>query len=252
MEQNKQTFPSEEVTLPSKGLLYPTDHPLSKGICEIKYMTAKEEDILTNQNLIKNGTVIDKLLQSLMVTEFDYSDLLIGDKNAILIAARILGYGSEYNFKYKDQEVAIDLTEIDDRKFDDSLILNKENPNEFSFTLPTIKKEVTFKLLTHGDDQKIQNEIKGLKKINKKVNVENVTRWKHIILSVDGDYDKKVIRDFVDNQFLARDSRELRNYIQGIMPDVDMEVDVDMPDGTLEEGVQLPIGVSFFWPDVEL
>ena len=97
-------YPAEEVTLPSKGLLYPKDSPLSKGIIEMKYMTAREEDILTNQNLIKNGTVIDKLLQSLILTDFNYNDLLLGDKNAVLIAARILGYGSDYNFNYKGED----------------------------------------------------------------------------------------------------------------------------------------------------
>ena len=99
MEETKHQFPTEEVTLPSKGLLYPKESPLSKGVIEIKYMTAKEEDILTNQNYIQKGTVIDKLLQSLIVTPIDYNDLLTGDKNAILIAARILGYGAAYEFK---------------------------------------------------------------------------------------------------------------------------------------------------------
>ena len=114
-------FPTEEVTLPSKGLLYPEGNPLKSGIIEMKYMTAKEEDILTNQNLIKNCTVIDKLLQSLIVTPIDYNDLLIGDKNAILIASRILGYGQEYSFNYphpitKEEEmVTVDLTESDDK-----------------------------------------------------------------------------------------------------------------------------------------
>tara|TARA_Y100001963_G_scaffold160226_1_gene269204 strand:- start:7707 stop:8465 length:759 start_codon:yes stop_codon:yes gene_type:complete len=252
MEQQKHQFPTEEVTLPSKGLLYSKDHPLSSGLCEIKYMTAREEDILTNQNLIKNGTVIDKLLQSLLVTKFDFNDLLIGDKNAILVAARILGYGSEYNFKYKEQEVSVDLTDIKDKTFDESYIINKDNPNEFSYKLPFAKKEITFKLLTQGDDTKIANEVKGFKKLNKKTNVENTTRWKHIILSIDGDYEKKTIREFVDSQLLARDARELRNHIQLIQPDVDLKVDIDMPDGTLEEDVMLPLGVGFFWPDVEL
>ena len=95
MEQQQQ-FPTEEVTLPSKGLLYPEGSPLKNGVIEMKYMTAKEEDILTNQNLIERGTVIDKLLQSLIVTPIDYNDLLVGDKNAILVAARILGYGKDY------------------------------------------------------------------------------------------------------------------------------------------------------------
>tara|TARA_R110001592_G_scaffold222170_3_gene477278 strand:- start:4140 stop:4895 length:756 start_codon:yes stop_codon:yes gene_type:complete len=248
MKQNKQTFPTEEVTLPSKGLLYPKDHPLSKGIVEIKYMTAREEDILTNQNYIKNGTVIDKLLKSLIITEFNYDDLLVGDKNAILVAARILGYGSEYEFKYKDQKISHDLSSIEDKIFDENLILD-ENKNEFRFTLPYSKKEITFKFLTHGDDIKVTSEIKGLKKISKQANVENVTRWKQIILSVDGDYEKKSIREFVDTQLLARDARELRTYISNIMPDVDMTIDIELEDGTLEENVSLPIGIGFFWPD---
>ena len=96
MEQTSYKFPSEMVTLPSKGLLYPEDSPLRKGEIEMKYMTAREEDILTNQNLIQNGTVIDKLLQALIITPINYNDLLVGDKNAIMVAARILAYGKEY------------------------------------------------------------------------------------------------------------------------------------------------------------
>ena len=114
MEEKKHTFPSEEVTLPSKGLLYPEGHPLKKGVIEMKYMSAKEEDILTNPNLIKNGTVIDKLLKSLIVTPIDYNNLLLGDKNAVLVAARILGYGKDYTFEFNGEEKTIDLTEIKD------------------------------------------------------------------------------------------------------------------------------------------
>ena len=252
MEEHKQTFPSEEVTLPSKGLLYPKDHPLAKGTCEIKYMTAREEDILTNQNLIKNGTVIDKLLKSLIVTKFNYDDLLIGDKNAILVAARILGYGNEYTFKYLEQEVTVDLGEIKDKELDESLIMNKDNPNEFEFTLPYAKKTITFKFLTHGDDEKVLNEIKGLEKISKLTNVASTTRWKYIITSVDGDYTKKTVRDFVEQNFLARDSRALRTYINSIQPDIDLKVDLTLQDGSLQEGVSLPIGVNFFWPDADI
>ena len=103
-------FPTEEVELPSKGLVYPKDNPLSSGKIEMKYMTAKEEDILTNQNYIKQGIVIDKLLKSLIVSKVNYDDLIVGDKNAVLIAARILGYGKDYDFQYKGEEVTIDLT----------------------------------------------------------------------------------------------------------------------------------------------
>ena len=108
--ENKFQFPTEVVDLPSKGLLYPKDSPLSSGTIEMKYMTAKEEDILTNVNYIQKGIVIDKLLQSLIVTEVDYNEILIGDKNAILVAARILGYGKEYSINYLGRKIEIDLS----------------------------------------------------------------------------------------------------------------------------------------------
>ena len=145
-------FPTEEVTLPSKGLLYPEGSPLKSGVVKMKYMTAKEEDILTNQNYIKNGTVIDKLLQSLIVDTTKVEDLLIGDKNAILVAARILGYGQDYTFSYlnpttgENEEVTVDLTEADDKELNSSLMI--EGKNEFEFELPTSKVLLTFKLLT--------------------------------------------------------------------------------------------------------
>ena len=250
MEETKHQFPTEEVTLPSKGLLYPKESPLSKGVIEIKYMTAKEEDILTNQNYIQKGTVIDKLLKSLIVTPIDYNDLLTGDKNAILIAARILGYGKDYDFKYQDEDASVDLSELEDKELDESLIV--EGKNEFDFTLPFSKKSITFKLLTQADDTKIQNELKGLKKINKNSNPENTTRLKHTILSVEGDTTPKTIREFVDNSLLARDARELRKYITHVSPDVDLNVSLTLRDGEVIEDITLPIGVNFFWPDVEL
>ena len=251
-EENYQ-FPTEDVTLPSKGLLYPEGHPLRSGVIKMKYMTAKEEDILTNQNFIKNGTVINKLLQSLIVTPVNYNDLLIGDKNAILIAARILGYGADYTFEYVSpntgdkEEVTIDLTELDDKELDESLMI--EGRNEFAFTLPTSKVEVTFKFLTHGDEEKIQKELKGLKKINKQSSSELTTRLKHTLLSVNGYRDIKTIREFVDNRFLARDSKAFRSYLSDIMPDINMEIDLDLENGDTIEDVNIPLGVSFFWPD---
>ena len=258
MEQTqlKPQFPTEEVTLPSKGLLYSEGSPLKKGVIEMKYMTAREEDILTNQNYIQNGTVIDKLLQSLIVTPCDYNEILVGDKNAIMVAARILGYGSDYEFKFfnpktkESEEVKIDLTSIDDKELDESLI--KDGKNEFEFTLPASKVLVTFKLLTHGDEKKIANEIKGLRKINKQSNPEISTRMKHIILSVNGDYEKKTIRDFVDINLLARDARALRKYIREIAPDTDLVFNFEGDGGYTEENVEIPIGANFFWPDAAI
>ena len=255
MEQTQQ-FPTEEVTLPSKGLLYPEGSLLKKGVIEMKYMTAREEDILTNQNLIQNGTVIDKLLQSLIVTPCDYNELLIGDKNAILVAARILGYGQDYTFKYtnpntgEEEDVTVDLTKSNDKVLDDSLIINGKN--EFEFTLPTSKISVTFKFLTQNDENKIANELKGLKKINKGSSSELTTRMKYLITSVNGDYEKKTIREFVDGNFLARDARALRDYISKSMPDIDLTYDIEFEDGTVVENITLPTSVNFFWPDAAI
>tara|TARA_B100001094_G_scaffold1658_1_gene1484 strand:- start:1549 stop:2277 length:729 start_codon:yes stop_codon:yes gene_type:complete len=237
-------FPTEEVELPSKGLVYPEDNPLSNGKIEIKYMTAKEEDILTNQAYIQKGVVLDKLIDSLIVNkDINYKDLILGDKNAVLIAARILGYGKDYKFEWKGEEQTVDLTEIDNKKFDESSIT--KGLNEFSFKLPHSGTQVTYKILTGHDDSKIEAELRGLKKINKNASPELSTRLKYILTSVNGDEEKKSIREFVDNYLLAIDSRALREHIRDTQPDVDLTYDLDG-----EEEVTIPIGITFFWPDV--
>lgn len=255
MQEEKYEFPSEEVTLPSQGLLYAEKTGLKTGLIQMKYMTAKEEDILTNVNFIKNGTVIDKLLQAMVKSPINYNEILVGDKNAIMVAARVLGYGHEYTFKKPHpetgivEEITIDLTELKDKTLDATLI--KEGKNEFEFILPVSKTKITFKLLTHGDENKIEQELKGLKKINANSSPELTTRLKHTILSVNGDYEQQTIRQFVDQRLLARDSRALRNYIKDISPDVDFKISYKFKDGYGEEDV-LPFGIDFFWPDAEI
>ena len=247
--ENKSLFPTEEVTLPSKGLIYPKDNPLSKGVLEMKYMTAKEEDILTNESYIKNGTVIDKLLQSLIVTPINYNDLVIGDKNAIMVAARVLGYGKDYTFEYGEKEHTVDLTEVKDKELKEEHLI-ESSKNEFEYTLPILKKSITFKLLTHSDEKKILKELEGIKKIQNE-RPELTTRLKHMILSVDGDYERKTVREFVDTNLLARDARSIRSYIKEIQPDVDLVFDLENEAGDVK-GVKIPIGITFFWPDSEL
>jgi hypothetical protein len=237
-------LPTETIELPSKGLLYPEGSELAKGTLEMKYMTAKEEDILTNQSYIRNGTVLDKLMKSLIVSKINYDDLLIGDKNAIMVAARILGYGSEYKFDYAGEEQLVDLSALDNKQLDETLFSSRTN--EFVFTLPKSKNNISFKLLTHKDEQDINRELEGLKKINKDASPELSTRLKYMIVSVEGRRDKKDIREFVDNYLLAQDSRALREYIREIQPDVDLTF---FPNGS-EDRVSLPIGLKFFWPDI--
>jgi hypothetical protein len=234
-------FPTEEIELPSKGLIYPEDNPLSMGKITMKYMTAREEDILTNQSYIQKGIVLDKLLQSLIVSKIDYNDLITGDKNAIMVAARILGYGKDYTFDYNGTEYTIDLSKIENKSFD----LPNKGVNEFSYTLPSTNVNITYKILTHGDEQKIQTELDGLKKLNKNSSAELSTRLKYMITSVGGNREQKTIREFVDNNLLARDSRELRKHIKETQPDVDLTF---FPDGS-SDNIDIPIGIKFFWPD---
>lgn len=248
MEENQQPqfkFPTETIDLPSKGVLYPEGHPLSSGTIEMKYMTAKEEDILTNQNYIAQGIVLDKLLQSLIVTKVPYLDLLIGDKNAILIAARILGYGKEYTFSYNGTDHTVDLTTLENKPFDTSNII--KGVNEFTFILPNSKNTITYRIIDGHLEKKIDDELKGLKRINKLASPELTTRLKHIITSVNGDNDVKTVREFVDNYLLASDSRALREHIKTTQPDINLKIDLEI-DGELEE-IEMPIGVNFFFPD---
>jgi hypothetical protein len=240
-------LPTETVELPSKGLLYPEDSPLASGTIEMKYMTAKEEDILTNQNYIRQGVVIDKLLQSMIVTQnVNYNELLIGDKNAIMIAARILAYGKDYLITYNGEEVTVDLSTLSTIDIDYSKFQDRNN--NFSFTLPSSGVSVTFKLLTHIDEKDIDKEVQGLQKIDKNNLAEVTTRLKKIITSLNGSTEQKDIRNFVDNYLLARDARALREEYSKISPDVDMKFSYTNVDG-VEEDVDLPIGINFFWPD---
>ena len=154
---NESKFPTEVVELPSKGYFYPKDNPLASGKVEMKYMTAKEEDILTSPNLLKQGIAIDKLLESLIVDKnININDLLIGDKNALIVAARILAYGKEYEFVTFDdsgEEVnaTVDLTTLNDKEIDFDKL--PQGINEFPFELPNSKRAIILRFLTHKDEK---------------------------------------------------------------------------------------------------
>ena len=237
-------FPTEIIDLPSKGLIYPESSPLSSGQVEMKYMTAREEDILTNQSYINKGVVLDKLLESLIMTEgVSVKDLLIGDKNALLVAARILGYGKDYSFTYNGVNETVDLSQLEPKFLHESIFTPGDN--EFEYELPSTGTKITFKLLTGNDEIAIEKELEGLKKINKDNVPELSTRLKYMILSVEGDRERKTVREFVDTQLLARDSRALRSYSRTIQPDIDL-----MFTTYSGEEVAIPINLNFFWPDL--
>jgi len=256
-ESKPSKYPTEIVDLPSQGLLYPEDNPLSEGTIELKYMTAKEEDILTSQNLIKKGLVIDKLLRSLIVSPINYNDLLVGDKNAIMVSARILGYGGDYPIEITCPEcgtkskVDFDLTDLQMKEIDPANYTKGEN--RFTTVLPASKKTIEWKLLSHADEQKVAESTKMFKKraLSKTVDPQMSTRFKTMILSVDGEESQPVINNFVDNEFLSRDTMFLRKEIEKLSPDIDMTFDFECPEcGHEVLNQQIPMNVQFFWPRV--
>ena len=256
-------FPTEIIDLPSKGLIYEKDNPLSSGKIEMKYMTAKEEDILTTQSYIKDGTVLDRLFQSLIIGNGDgepikYVDLVTGDKNAIMVAARVLGYGKEYKVEVDDpfcpgtkQKETIDLTQFGNKEYDGSKQI-EPNKNEFEFTLPNSGRKITFMAMTESRERKVKHQVEAQKKANRKLkdmtSRELTTRMKNMILSVDGSDEKKDINHFVDNELFAVDSKALRAYINESVPDIDLTFEFVSEETGEEREMQLPMDVGFFWP----
>ena len=245
----ERKFPTELIDLPSGGKLYPDGHPLKNGKIEIKYMTAKEEDILTSQNLIKKGIVIDTLLQSLIVTEnVRVGDLFLGDKNAVMIASRILAYGADYSVQLENPntgekfEHTFDLAQIDYKGLPKGTDYSQ---NIFELELPASKDKVQFKILNGLDEDIIDQELKSLRKLGMGTSKEITTRLKHVVLSVNENADKKFINGYVDNM-LSRDSLALRQRLSEITPDIDLQQEVEIEGEAV--AVDIPMTADFFWP----
>lgn len=262
-ELKNYQFPTEIIELPSRGLIYPKDNPLSSGKVEMKYMTAKEEDILTTQSYIRDGSVLDRLFQSLIVSNGEglpikYVDLVTGDKNAIMIAARILGYGKDYEveitdpFSGKKQKDVIDLTQFQNKEYDGSSQVELHR-NEFEFTLPRSQRVVTFMAMTESKERKVKYDVEELTKANRKIKDETsrelTTRLKTMILSVDGESDRKSISHFVDNELFAVDSKALRSYIAEVIPDIDLTYEFVSEETGERREIGLPLDITFFWPN---
>ena len=244
----EQKFPSEVIDLPSEGKLYPKEHSCSNGKIEIKYMTAREEDILTSQNLIKKGVVVDRLLDSLILTNgVKSNDLLLGDKNAVMVAARILAYGPEYDCEVNDPKTGnavqhtFNLADCPFKKLPKNVTENK-----FDVTLPVSKTKVTFKILNGLEEENIQKDLAASRKISTQIAPELTTRLRHCIMSVDGDDKQSSINNLAQNM-LARDSMYLRKQMKEVSPDIDLTQEIEIGGESVK--VAIPMTVNFFWPD---
>jgi hypothetical protein len=246
-------YPTEVIELPSRGWYYPEGHPLSSGKLEIYYMTAKHEDILTSRNLIQRGVVIDKLMEALIADKsVKYDDLLLGDKNGLIIASRILGYGKDYTVAVTcpvcgaSSKHEINLENINEKSVE--FTNTAKGKNEFTWLAPFSKKTVTFRLLTHKDEKSINAELEGMRKAGVQITQEVTTRMRRSITAVDGDTDPQLIREFVDNMF-AKDSMAFREYARTINPDIDLTFDFECAACGHNERMEVPIDVNFFWPN---
>ena len=244
----EQQYHSEIIDLPSKGKVYSKDSPLSSGKIELKYMTAREEDILTSQNLIKKGVVIDKLIDALILTDgIKSDDLVLGDKNAVMVAARVLAYGPEYQCDVTNPNTGnvfshtFNLADCPFKTIEDNV-----SGNVFDVTLPISKQKVSFKLLTGKEERIIEEELKNLRKVGSEVTPELTTRLRHTIVSVAGDDTQSVINEFVQNM-LSRDSLFLRGEISKVSPDIELQQEIEMGGDVVK--VDIPMTTSFFWPN---
>jgi len=246
---SEHKFPTEVIDLPSGGKVYPKDSPLAEGKIELKYMTTKEEDILMSENLIKKGVVIDKLLDSLIVTKgVNQASLVLGDKNAVLVASRILAYGPEYtaevtNPNNLEQKVehTFDLTTCPFKTLPDGV---DYTDNSFDYTTEIGKNKIKFRLLTGAEEVLIEKDLKQSAKFGYSSDI--TTRLRYTITEVDGDNKPETINSFSQNM-LARDSVALRNYIQSISPDIDLTSEIEIGGETVS--VSIPLTVGFFWPN---
>jgi len=249
--------PTEFVELPSQGRFYPEGHPLEgQESIEIRQMTAKEEDLLTSRTLLKKGIALDRLIKNLIVDKKIKPDLLLtGDRNAILIATRVSGYGNVYTTKVTcpncsaQQEYSFDLNEAnvyDGNNVEAGSAVDHED-GTFTTTLPQTKVEITFRLLTGQDEKNLLNQIEHARK--KRLEENAVTRQlKQIIVAVNGDESQDLINYAIEN-IPSGDSRHLRLVYKRVTPDIDLTQFFECNECDHSQQLEVPLTADFFWPD---
>jgi len=261
MQDNSEGFsfvvPTEFVELPSEGKFYPEGHPLrGHDSIEIRQMTAKEEDLLTSRTLLKKGVALDRVIQNLIVDKsINAASLLVGDRNALIVAIRKSGYGAEYSTKVTcpscatTQEYLFDLNELEVKSSSDLSEANISNNEDgtFQLTLPITGAEISFRLLTGYDEKNFAKAAENDRK--RKLEEKNVTRQlKNIVVSVNGDNSPQAIQYLVNN-VPSMDSRHLRLAYELAAPNVDMTHHFECAECDYEQHLEVPLTADFFWPD---
>ena len=254
-QQSGFSVPTELVSLPSQGRIYPKNTTLHNLIeVEVRHLIAPDEDILTSRSLIRSGKMIDALLANCIVNKtIRPEDMIAGDKNAIMVFLRVSGYGSDYDVTLQcslcqEQNVkwSFDLSKLEMNVLELDPVAEGENKFEYTFPSNTV---VEFKFLSSKEEREITETQEALKKKTNMVIDKNVTtRFKKQIIAVNGVTEQKTINLFVDSM-RATDSRAFRKYLAEHDPDVIFKQDFtcSVCGGTKE--VDVPITAEFFWPD---
>jgi hypothetical protein len=252
--------PTEIVDIPSKGLLYPPNHPLHNiDSIEIRHMTAKEEDILTSESLIAKGIALDRLLQSLIINkDLDVNDLLTGDKNALLIAARMTGYGPLYNTSVecpacgtvKEDEINLQEVECRPPVIPENVALTDNGTYVVDFTEYPEPLQIEIRLLRGRDETSIAKRRESRKKMN--LDESFITdQLQAIIVRVNGITDRSTLNEFA-SVCPAIIARKLRKVYESVMPNIDLTYNFHCDSCGHEGKAGIPLTVNFFWPDASI
>ena len=244
--------PTEFVDLPSQGRYYSEGHPLhGEDTIEIRQMTAKEEDILTSATLLKKGIALDKVVENIIVDKrIDPRSLLVGDRNAIIIAARVSGYGSDYNVTLtcpncgtKDKRVfSLHNSHINHAEDYFDLGVVHEGGSIFSANLHRLQDvQVQFRLMTGADENALAKAAKA------KENFATRQLYR-IVHSVNGDSSQSTVRSLIENLPMI-DARLIRAAYKAVNPNVELNYDFVCGNCSNEQELEVPITAEFFWPD---
>ena len=249
--------PTEFVELPSGGRFYPETHPLcGQTTIEIKQMTAKEEDMLTSRTLLKNGVAIERVIQSLIMDKrINPDSMLVGDRNAVIIAARISGYGSDYNTNVNcpscgaTQEYGIDLHDanVHNGEIPDVLGVVDNEDGTFTTTLPKTRVQVAFRLLNGADEKNLVSQLENARK-RKRPEQAITTQIRNMVVSVNGDESIQALNYLIEN-IPSLDARHLRVCYREVAPNIDLTQVFQCGECGHEQDMEVPLSADFFWPD---
>ena len=248
--------PTEFVALPSGGKYYPQNHPLyGCDTIEIKQMTAKEEDMLTSRSLLKKGVALERVIDSIIVDKrIDPESILVGDRNAIVVSARISAYGNEYNTKVTCPSCnstlphTFDLNEIEHHQTSNELEVSQNEDGTFSTTLPRTGLEICFRLLTGRDEKYLVDGLEHDRKAKNQYERAITRQLTNIIVSVNGNSTSEAV-NYVVNNIPSMDARHLREAYRLTNPNLDMSQHFDCSECDYEQDMEVPLSADFFWPD---